>query len=128
MGVREVAAEAGVSLGTVSNVLNNPDRVGLETRERVEAAMRAGAPIVPVTIDRAHEIWPVGQLLPRPFGRIRVVFHPAIPVEQADGRDLADLRHRARELADAARDAVASELPASRVGPAHGHAPEPLTE
>ena len=37
VGVREVAAEAGVSLGTVSNVLNNPDRVGLETRERVEA-------------------------------------------------------------------------------------------
>mgnify|MGYP001401800468 CR=1 FL=1 len=41
VGVREVAARAGVSLGTVSNVLNNPDRVGPETRERVEAAMRA---------------------------------------------------------------------------------------
>ncbi|QGQ18231.1 substrate-binding domain-containing protein [Cellulomonas sp. JZ18] len=41
VGVREVAARAGVSLGTVSNVLNNPDRVTAETRERVEQAMRA---------------------------------------------------------------------------------------
>ncbi len=41
VGVRDVAARAGVSLGTVSNVLNNPDRVGAATRERVESAMRA---------------------------------------------------------------------------------------
>ncbi len=40
MGVRDVAALAGVSLGTVSNVLNNPDRVVPKTRERVEAAMQ----------------------------------------------------------------------------------------
>lgn len=41
VGVRDVAARAGVSLGTVSNVLNNPDRVGADIRERVEEAMRA---------------------------------------------------------------------------------------
>lgn len=41
VGVRDVAARAGVSLGTVSNVMNNPDRVGSKTRERVESAMRA---------------------------------------------------------------------------------------
>ncbi|MBB5808914.1 LacI family transcriptional regulator [Saccharothrix ecbatanensis] len=39
-GIREVAAAAGVSVGTVSNVLNNPDLVASETRERVEQAMR----------------------------------------------------------------------------------------
>jgi len=39
VGVRDVAALAGVSLGTVSNVMNNPDRVGPEIRARVEAAM-----------------------------------------------------------------------------------------
>jgi LacI family transcriptional regulator len=38
-GVKEVAAAAGVSLGTVSNVLNRPDRVSAGTRERVERAM-----------------------------------------------------------------------------------------
>ena len=38
-GVKDVAAAAGVSLGTVSNVLNRPDRVSVATRERVEKAM-----------------------------------------------------------------------------------------
>ena len=41
VGVRAVAAMAGVSIGTVSNVLNHPDRVVPETRDRVESAMRA---------------------------------------------------------------------------------------
>lgn len=38
-GVKDVAAAAGVSLGTVSNVLNRPERVSERTRERVERAM-----------------------------------------------------------------------------------------
>jgi LacI family transcriptional regulator len=38
-GVKEVAAAAGVSLGTVSNVLNRPDRVSPATRARVERAI-----------------------------------------------------------------------------------------
>lgn len=39
VGIREVAAHAGVSFGTVSNVLNRPDRVALPTRARVQLAM-----------------------------------------------------------------------------------------
>jgi LacI family transcriptional regulator len=38
--VKDVAALAGVSLGTVSNVLNRPDRVSTPTRSRVEDAMK----------------------------------------------------------------------------------------
>ncbi len=38
--VKDVAAAAGVSLGTVSNVLNHPERVGTATRERVQEVMR----------------------------------------------------------------------------------------
>lgn len=38
-GIKEVAAEAGVSLGTVSNVLNRPHLVSAQTRARVERAM-----------------------------------------------------------------------------------------
>ena len=38
-GVKDVAERAGVSLGTVSNVLNRPDRVSPATRRRVEQAM-----------------------------------------------------------------------------------------
>lgn len=37
--VKDVAAAASVSLGTVSNVLNRPERVSAATRERVERAM-----------------------------------------------------------------------------------------
>lgn len=37
--VKDVAASAGVSLGTVSNVMNRPDRVSPATRQRVEQAM-----------------------------------------------------------------------------------------
>ncbi len=39
--VKDVAAAAGVSLGTVSNVLNRPEVVSTSTRERVEQAMAA---------------------------------------------------------------------------------------
>ncbi|GAA3808128.1 LacI family DNA-binding transcriptional regulator [Cellulomonas soli] len=37
--VGDVATLAGVSLGTVSNVLNHPDKVAASTRDRVERAM-----------------------------------------------------------------------------------------
>jgi len=40
-GMKDVAARAGVSLGTVSNVLNRPDRVSASTRHRVESAITA---------------------------------------------------------------------------------------
>jgi LacI family transcriptional regulator len=40
VSVKDVAVTAGVSLGTVSNVLNRPDKVRASTRDRVERAMR----------------------------------------------------------------------------------------
>ncbi|ROO86517.1 LacI family transcriptional regulator [Actinocorallia herbida] len=41
VGIKQVAKAAGVSPGTVSNVLNRPERVATATRERVEEAIRA---------------------------------------------------------------------------------------
>ncbi|GIH73979.1 LacI family DNA-binding transcriptional regulator [Planobispora longispora] len=40
VGIRQVAEHAGVSPGTVSNVLNRPEKVSASTRARVEAAIR----------------------------------------------------------------------------------------
>ena len=40
-GIRDVAAAAGVSVGTVSNVLNRPQAVAPATRARVEQAIAA---------------------------------------------------------------------------------------
>lgn len=39
VSIRDVAELAGVALGTVSNVLNRPDKVSPKTRERVQAAI-----------------------------------------------------------------------------------------
>jgi LacI family transcriptional regulator len=39
--ISDVARHAGVSLGTVSNVLNRPDRVSATTRDRVQQAIEA---------------------------------------------------------------------------------------
>ncbi|CAL9394516.1 Ribose operon repressor [Streptomyces sp. enrichment culture] len=39
VGIKDVAHRAGVSIATVSNVLNRPDRVARATRERVEDAI-----------------------------------------------------------------------------------------
>jgi LacI family transcriptional regulator len=41
VSIREVAAHAGVSVGTVSNVLNRPDIVAQSTRDRVQEAIKA---------------------------------------------------------------------------------------
>ncbi len=40
VGVKDVAKAAGVSVGTVSNVLNRPDRVSAQTVERVQRVIR----------------------------------------------------------------------------------------
>jgi LacI family transcriptional regulator len=39
MGIKDVARQAGVSVGTVSNVINRPDLVSDQTRARVQAAI-----------------------------------------------------------------------------------------
>jgi 1-acyl-sn-glycerol-3-phosphate acyltransferase len=86
-------------------------------------ACSRGVPILPVTILGGHEAWPPGRVLPRP-GRLTIVYHPPIIPPSSAG----DVRARARLLADAVRDAIASALPGPRrpVSEAEGarsHAP-----
>ncbi|SEG89663.1 transcriptional regulator, LacI family [Actinacidiphila yanglinensis] len=40
VGIKDVARQAGVSVGTVSNVINRPDLVSEETRDRVQSVIK----------------------------------------------------------------------------------------
>jgi len=74
-------------------------------------ALLTGTPVVPVTINGAHEVWPADRLFPRLTGRIRVIFHEPIPVERVPADiETPELKRRARELSGQARLAVASSL------------------
>lgn len=63
--MNDVARRAGVSVGTVSNVLNNPDKVATATRERVLAAIEELSFVRNVFARglRAGEITTVGAIL-----------------------------------------------------------------
>jgi 1-acyl-sn-glycerol-3-phosphate acyltransferase len=59
-------------------------------------AREAGAPIVPISIRGSFEMMPKGRLVPRQ-GRLRVVFHPPIPVPEGAGEDLSAWMRAVRE-------------------------------
>ena len=44
MNIHEVAKAAGVSIATVSRVVNHPESVSEKTREKVLAVMNSGSP------------------------------------------------------------------------------------
>ncbi|HKY05626.1 MAG TPA: lysophospholipid acyltransferase family protein [Blastocatellia bacterium] len=77
-------------------------------------ALKHNAPIVPVTIRGAFEIWPVGSPFPRP-GKLVITYHPVIEVpHRAEVLSRVELKERAEALARATRQAVARALdPAS---------------
>ena len=66
VSIRDVAAHAGVSVGTVSNVLNRPDVVAEPTRIRVLAAIKTPAAPPPATPAPAGAVPP--KLRGRPCG------------------------------------------------------------
>lgn len=73
-------------------------------------ALTHGIPIVPVTINGAETIWPVGRMLPR-TGKLTIIYHPAITVSRvAEDTSRLELKERARNLARQTHDVVASAL------------------
>lgn len=76
-------------------------------------ALLHGAPIVPVTLSGAFQIWPAHRLLPRP-GKLTVTYHPPIRVEPAPGSiSSAELKRLAADLARRATETIASALDSS---------------
>lgn len=73
-------------------------------------ALTYGVPIVPVTINGAEKIWPVGRMLPRP-GKLVITYHPPIQVERVPEEiSKAELKERARAYARKAHEIVATAL------------------
>lgn len=68
-------------------------------------AVSLGTPVLPVTIDGGHALWPPGHALPRP-GRIRITYHA--PIRPDPG---LEPRLAARRLAEQARAVISSALP-----------------
>ena len=66
VGVRQVAAAAGVSTGTVSNVLNRPETVSEQTRLRVQGAIDAlgFVPSIAAGQLRGHRSKQIGVVVP----------------------------------------------------------------
>src|ERR1700759_3743951 len=72
--IRDVAAEAGVSIGTASKALNGQGKLRTETRERVaEVAQRLGfAPNTPAQALLAGRSFTVGLITTDSFGRFSI--------------------------------------------------------
>jgi 1-acyl-sn-glycerol-3-phosphate acyltransferase len=84
-------------------------------------ALRTGAPIVPLAIAGSHRVWPRGQQLPHPGGRVTVrVGRPFRPADElAPGTD----RRAAKGLTTTLiMERIAALLPPSQRG-AYGQAP-----
>jgi 1-acyl-sn-glycerol-3-phosphate acyltransferase len=60
-------------------------------------ALESGAPIVPISIKGTFEMMPKGSFFIRK-GRIRVTFHPAVPVEDYRAENLSELIDRVRSI------------------------------
>ena len=75
-------------------------------------ALRAGVPIVPVTIRGTHELLPKGSLVPHP-GRVEVVVGKPIETQEYGERrlrDLMDMTHRAIEAGLSSEMAVCDSV------------------
>jgi 1-acyl-sn-glycerol-3-phosphate acyltransferase len=73
-------------------------------------ALAYGIPILPVSIEGGGKIWPASRLLPRP-GKLTITYHPPIPVERInEDATKSEVKERARRLAKATHDVVASAL------------------
>ena len=73
-------------------------------------ALTHGVPIVPVSINGAEKIWPVGKAFPR-AAKLTITYHPAIAVARApEDISRVELKAQARVLARQTHDTVASVL------------------
>jgi 1-acyl-sn-glycerol-3-phosphate acyltransferase len=83
--------------------LNDPVKTGA-----ARMAIRAGVPIVPVTVAGARRAWPREYTLPRP-GKVVVTYHP--PIDAASYRLDLPRRERGLRLTDDLEQIIGAGLP-----------------
>jgi 1-acyl-sn-glycerol-3-phosphate acyltransferase len=93
---------------------------------------RSGAPVVPIALEGAHDIWPIGQAKPKLRGWIATRAGPPIPAEELLSVPHGEAMERLRRAIDAnrlelrreLRDATGGRYPATGPGD-RAAAPEP---
>ena len=63
----------------------------------VRLALKAGVPIIPVTIRGGNRIWPQRQTYPRIFRRAEIIFHPPLQFEPGDA-DFEGMTEKLKEI------------------------------
>ena len=92
--------KAGKSLAVFPEGTRSPDgRLQEFKAGAFKIAMRAGVPIVPVTIRGTHKLLPKHSLAPRP-GRIEVLISDSIDTTQFTERQIASLIEKTRVIID----------------------------
>lgn len=79
----------------------SPDGALQEARDGVALlALRTGAPIVPIGVSGSERVWPKGQRLPHPGGRVNVrIGRPFRPADELpEGTDRAAAKRRTTDL------------------------------
>ncbi len=51
-------------------------------------ALRAGVPVLPVTIRGGNNVWPQGQKYPRLLRRVEIEYHPLLTVDSSENADV----------------------------------------
>jgi 1-acyl-sn-glycerol-3-phosphate acyltransferase len=75
----------------------------------IQIALRAGAPIVPVSIIGVHDIWPRRRRSPQP-GRIAVTFHPPVPMPREPLANWREERRFLEQVMEKVREVINAEI------------------
>lgn len=71
-------------------------------------AVRGQVPVVPISISGTYELLPKGSFFAKK-GRVRIVFHPAVPVQPSDHEDIPKLMKKVRNIIEKGLDESTQE-------------------
>lgn len=112
--IREI--RGGKSLAVFPEGTRSPDGQLLEFKAGAfKIAVRAGVPIVPVTIRGTRDVLPKGSLAPRP-GRVEVIIGEPIDTSEYNEKRIGELIERTRHAIASRLDHPAPSPPAAQAG------------